>query len=67
MKAAVVDINKIIKYLNPRKAADPDGILNEIIKTAENIIDSHVIKIIIKDLDKGKFSENAKTILERSL
>lgn len=32
----------------------------KIIKTARNVIDSHLINIINKDLDNNKFSENAK-------
>ena len=39
----------------------------KIIKTARNVIDSHLINIINKDLDNNKFSGNAKTALVRPL
>ena len=57
------DINKIIKSLNPNKATGPDHIPLKIIKTAANVIDSHLAHIINKDLKENKFSENFKTAL----
>ena len=65
-KGTVGDINKIIKILNPKKeipVPGPNEIPIKIIKTALNVIDSHLRKIMIKDLDTNKFSENAKTAL----
>ena len=41
--------------------------LVQIIKTAANVIDSHLAYIINKDLKENKFSENAKTALVRPI
>ena len=41
-----VEINNIIKHLNPKKATGPDKIPVKIIKLMANIIDSHITKII---------------------
>ena len=49
------DINLIIKSLNPRKATGPDCIPLKVIKFASNVTDSHLCKIIIKDLEKDKY------------
>ena len=38
-------VSKTIKSINPRKAAGPDGISVKILKTARNIIDSHLTNI----------------------
>ena len=56
-----------MKPLNPNKATGPDHIPLKIIKTAANVIDSHLAYIINKDLKENKFSENAKTALVRSI
>ena len=64
-KPTVKDINSIIKSLNPKKATGPDGIPIKIIKHAANTIDSHLCNIIIKDLDKNRYSEEPKTALVR--
>ena len=53
----------IIKSLNPRKAAGPDCIPLKAIKFVPNVIDSHLSNIIIKDLEKNKYSEEPKTAL----
>ena len=45
----------------------PDRIPLKIIKTAANVIDSHLACIINKDLTENKLSENAKTALARSI
>ena len=66
-EATAEDINKIIKSLNPNKATGPDRIPLKIIKTAANVIDSHLAYIINKDLKENKFSENAKTALVRPI
>ena len=66
-EANTEDINKIIKSLNPNKATGPDHIPLKIIKTAANVIDSHLAHIINKDLKENKFSENAKTALVRPI
>ena len=66
-EANTEDINKIIKSLNPNKATGPDHIPLKIIKTAANVIDSHLAHIINKDLKENRFSENAKTALVRPI
>ena len=42
---------------DPRKATGPDFIPLKFIKFASNVIDSHLYDIIIKDLNKNKYSE----------
>ena len=66
-EATTEDINKIIKSLNPNKATSPDYIPLKIIKTAANVIDSHLAYIINEDLKENKFSEIAKIALERPI
>ena len=55
----------IVKYRlrlkNPRKAAGPDFIPLKVIKIASNVIDFHLYNIMIKDLEKNKYSEEQKT------
>ena len=50
-EATTEDINKIIKSLNPNKAIGPDHIPLKIIKTAANVIASHLAHIRNKDLE----------------
>ena len=61
----------IVKYClrlkNPRKATGPDFIPLKVIKFASNVIDSHLYNIIMKDLEKNKYSEEPKTALVRSI
>ena len=57
----------IINSLNLNKASGPDRIPLKIIKTAANVIDSHLTYIINKDLKENKFSENAKTALVKPI
>ena len=66
-KATVEDISSIIKSLNPKKATGPDSIPIKIIKAAANVIDSHLCNIINKDLEKNRYSEDAKTALVRPI
>ena len=61
------DINKIIKSLNPNKATCPDHIPLKIIKTAANVIDSHLAHIINKDLKENKFSENVYLFIRKMI
>ena len=61
------DINKIIKSLNPNKATGPDHIPLKIIKTAANVIDSHLAHIINKDLKENKFSENVYLFIRKMI
>ena len=48
--ATVVEINKTIKYLSPKKTAGPDKIPVKIVKLGPNINDSHLTNIINNDL-----------------
>ena len=66
-EVTIEDINKIMKLLYPNKATGPDRIPLKIIKTAANVIDSHIAYIINKDLKENNFSENAKTALVRPM
>ena len=49
-----------LRLKNPRKATRPDFIPLKVIKFASDIIDSHFYNIIIKDLEKNKYSEEPK-------
>ena len=66
-EANTEDINKIIKSLNPNKATGPDHIPLKIIKTAANVIDSHLAHIINKDLKENKFSENVYLFIRKMI
>ena len=65
--AKVIDINKIVKSLNPRKATGPDYISVKNLKIARNVIDSHLTNILNREIKENKFSEDAKTALVRPL
>ena len=52
---------------NSEKATDPDFIPLKIIKFASDVINSHLYNIIIKDLEKSKYSEDPKTALVRPI
>ena len=54
-EATTEDINKIIKSLNPNKASGPDIIPLKTIKTAANVIDSHLVYIITSQSFKWFF------------
>ena len=54
------EINKIIKELDPKKAAGFDEIPPKIVKMSANVIDSHSANIINNDSTKNVFSEKAK-------
>ena len=41
-EVTIEDINKIMKLLYPNKATGPDRIPLKIIKTAANVVDSHI-------------------------
>ena len=52
-----------LRLKNPRKATGLDFIPLKVIKFALNVIDFHLYNIIIKDLEKNKYSEEPKTVL----
>ena len=56
-----------LRLKKPRKATGPDFIPLTVIKFASNIIDSHLCNVIIKDLEKNKYSEESKTALVGSI
>ena len=53
--ATVLEINKRIKHLNPKKATRPDKIPVKIVKLAANIVHSHLTNIN-NDLSRNSFS-----------
>ena len=54
-----------LRLKNPRKATGRNFIPLKVIKFASNVIDSHLYNIIIKDLEKNKYSKEPKTALVR--
>ena len=56
-----------LRLKNPRKAIGPDFIHLKFIKFASNVIDSHFYNIIMKNIEKNKFSEEPKTALVRPI
>ena len=66
-KSTAEDVNLIKKSLNCRKASGPDRIPLKVIKFFSNTIDSHLCKIIMKDLEKNKRSEEKKMVLVRPI
>ena len=68
LSCVVVSIIKYsLRLKNPRKATGPDFIPLEVIKFASNVIDSYLYNNITKDLEKYKYSEEAKTALRRTI
>ena len=65
--ATTNQINKMIKEVDPKKAADPDKVPPKIIKLSANVIGSHLTKIINSDIEKNAFSEGAKTVSLRPI
>ena len=63
----IVEINKKIKHLNPKKATAPDKIPFKIVKLAANIIDSHLTNTINNDLSRNFFSNSAKVASVRPI
>ena len=59
-----MEINKIIKNLNPKKATGPDKISVKIVKLAANITDLHLTNIINNNLSRKSFS-NLKNMIEQ--
>ena len=47
----------MLRLKSPRKSTAPDFIPLKVIKFYSNVIDSHLYNIIIKDLEKTKYSE----------
>ena len=54
-----------LRLKKPRKATGPDSIPLKVDKFASNVTDSHFYNIIVKDLEKNKYSEEPKTALVR--
>ena len=66
-KPTVEDISLIIKRLNPKKATSSDCIYLKIVNFASNFIESCLFNIIMKDLEKNKYSEEPKTALVKTI
>ena len=64
---AVSVVRYALRLKNPIKVTGPDFIPLKFIKFASNVIDSHFYNIIIKDLEKNKYSEEPKTALIRPI
>ena len=62
-----MEINKIIKHLNPKKAIGPVTIPVKIVKLEANIINLHQTNIINNDLSRSSFSNSAKVASVRLL
>ena len=58
--ASAGQIKKIIKGLNPKKAAGPDKVPVKIVKLAASVIDFHLTNIINNNLSNNAFSGSAK-------
>ena len=68
LSCVVVSLVKYgLRVKNPRKATVPDFIPLKVIKFASNVIDYHLYNIIIKNLEKNKYSEEPKTALVRPI
>ena len=68
MSRVVVSIVRYgLRLKNLRKATGPDFIPLKVIKLASSVIDSHLFNIMIKDLEKNKYSEKPKTALIRPI
>ena len=68
MSCVVVSIVRYaLRIKNPGKATGSDFIPLKFIKFASNVIDSHLCNIIIKELEKNKYSEEPKTALVRPI
>ena len=61
------EINKIIKGLDPRKAAGLDMIPPKIVKISAYVIDSHLANIKNNDITKNVFSQKAKVAYVRPI
>ena len=59
--AKKVEIDILIKCLNPKNATEPDGISLAIIKGSPDTTDKHLTNIINTDLECSSFSKNAKS------
>ena len=59
-EAKVEKVNKILRNINFRKAAEADKIPPKIVNTSTNIINSHLTNKINNDLKRNAFSNSAK-------
>lgn len=66
-QASTKDINFIIKSLNPKEAIAPDCIPIKVIRTSANVISSHLVNTVNKELKDKKFPDNAKAALVRPI
>lgn len=66
-QASTKDINFITKSLNPKEAIAPDCIPIKVIRTSANVISSHLVNTVNKELKDKKFPDNAKAALVRPI
>ena len=59
-KVEVSNINKLLKYINIKKATGPDTIPPKLVKPSANTVNSHLCNIINKDIESNSFSDGAK-------
>ena len=59
-EAKVEKVNKILRNINFRKAAEADKIPPKIVNTSTNIINPHLTNKINNDLKRNAFSNSAK-------
>ena len=59
-KVEVSNINKLLKYINIKKATGPDIIPPKLVKPSANTVNSHLCNIINKDIESNSFSDGAK-------
>ena len=68
LSCVVVSVVKYgLRLKNPRKVTGPDFIPLKVIKFASKVIDSHLCNILIKDLEKNKYSEEPNPALVRPI
>ena len=63
-KAKTEDIKKIIDSLDPIEATGPDDISIKVIKIASKVVDSHLTKVISRNIELNRFSDLLKVPLE---
>ena len=66
-KADVVDMNALLKQIDPKKSTGPDAIHSKLVKMSANVIDKHLCNMINMDVDKYNVPDNTKVATVRPL
>ena len=66
-KAKVVNINALLKQIDPKIATEPDTIPPKLVKMSVNMIEKHLYNIINMDIDNYDVSDNTKVATARPL